>query len=93
MFPGVLYGTETWWVTLGEERRLGVFENRALSIIFESKMDEVTEEWRRLHNEELNELYSSSNIIRMLKSRRKRCGVHVACKGKKRCTQDFGAKI
>jgi hypothetical protein len=54
----VLYGCETWSLTLGEERRLRVFENRVLKRVFGPKRDEVTGEWRKLHNEELNDLYS-----------------------------------
>jgi len=64
-----LYGCETWSLTLREERRLRVFENRVLRRIFGPKRDEVTGEWRRLHYEELNDLYSSPNINRMIKSR------------------------
>jgi hypothetical protein len=60
--PFVLYGCETWSLTLREEQRLRVFENRVLKRIFGPKRDEVTGEWRRLHNEELNGLYSSPNI-------------------------------
>jgi len=60
----VLYGCETWSLTLREERKLRVFENRVLRKIFRPKRDEVTGEWRMLHNEELNDLYSSSNINR-----------------------------
>jgi len=59
----VLYGCGTWSVTLREERRLRMFENRALMRIFGTKRDEVTGEWRKLHNEELNDLYCSKNII------------------------------
>jgi hypothetical protein len=64
ILPVVLYGCGTWSLTLREECRLRVFENRVLRRIFGSKMDEVTGEWRRLHNKELYALYSSSNIIR-----------------------------
>jgi hypothetical protein len=60
-----------WSLTLREEQRLRVFENRMLRRIFGSKRDEGTGEWRRLHNKELNDLYPSPNIIRVIKSRRK----------------------
>ena len=63
IFPVVLYGCETWHPTLKEEHRLRVFENRELRKIFRSKRDEVIGEWRRLHNKELYNLYSSTNII------------------------------
>jgi len=56
VLPVVLYGCETWSLTLREERRLSVFENRVLRRIFGSKRDEVTAEWRKIHNEELNDL-------------------------------------
>ena len=62
ILPVVLYGCETLSLTLREERRLRVFENRVLRRIFGPKRDEVTEEWRKLHNEELNDLYCSPNI-------------------------------
>jgi len=57
ILPVVLYGCETWSLTLREERRLRVFENRVLRRVFGTKRDEVTGEWRKLHNEELNDLY------------------------------------
>ena len=57
ILPVVLYGCETWSLTVGEERRLGVFENRVLRRIFGPKKEEVKGEWRKLHNEELNDLY------------------------------------
>jgi hypothetical protein len=77
-----LYGCETWSVTLREEQRLRVFENRMLRRIFGPKRGEATGEWRRLHNEELNDLYSSPNI-RVIKSRRIRWAGHEACMGKR----------
>jgi len=69
---------------LREERRLRVFENRVLRRIFGPRRDEVTGEWRRLHNEELNDLYSSPNIVRVIKSRRMRWAGHVARMGEER---------
>jgi hypothetical protein len=72
------YGCETWSLTLREEHRLRVFENRVLRRIFGPKRDEVTGEWRKLHNEELRDLYSSLSIIRIIKSRRMRWAGHVA---------------
>jgi hypothetical protein len=74
----VLYGRETWSLTLREERRLRVFENRVLRRIFGPKRDEVTGEWRKLHNEELNDLYSLPNIVRVVKLRRMKWEGHVA---------------
>jgi hypothetical protein len=71
------------------EQRLRVFENRVLRRIFGPKKDEATGEWRRLHNEELNDLYSSPNIIRIIKSRRMRWAGHVARMGNARCIQDL----
>jgi len=65
----VLYGCETRSLTRREERKLRVFENMVLRRIFGPRRDEVTREWRRLHNEELNDLYSSPNIVRVIKSR------------------------
>jgi hypothetical protein len=65
--PVVLYGYETWSLTLRAEHRLRVFENRVLRRIFGPKRDEVTGEWRKLHNEELHNLYSSPSEIRMIK--------------------------
>jgi hypothetical protein len=79
----VLYGYETWSLTLKEEHRLRVFENRVLRRIFGPKRDEVTGEWRKLHNEELHILYSFPNI-RQIKSRRMRWAGHVARMGEER---------
>ena len=82
--PVVLYGCETWSLTLREERKLRVFENMVLRRIFGPRRDEVTGQWRRLHNEELNDLYSSPNILRVIKSRRMRWVGHVARMGEER---------
>jgi hypothetical protein len=84
ILPVVLYGCETWSLTLREEHRLKVFENRELRRIFGPKRDEVTGEWRKLHNEELHDLYSSPSIIRIIKMRRMRWAGHVARMGEKR---------
>ena len=65
-----VYRRETWSLTLREERKLRVFENRVLRRIFGPKRDGVIGEWRKLHNEELNDLYCSPNIVRVTKSRR-----------------------
>jgi len=82
--PVVLYGSKTWSRTLIEERRLRVFGNRVLRRIFEPKRDEVTGEWRKLHKEELNDLYSSLNTFWMIKSRRMRWAGHVVRNGERR---------
>jgi hypothetical protein len=78
----VLYGCETWSLTLKEERRLRVFENRVLRRIFGPTRDEVTGEWRKRHNEKLRDLYASLNTLRVLKSRRIRWAGHVARMGR-----------
>jgi hypothetical protein len=83
-FPVVLYGCETWSLTLREKHRLRAFENRVLRRIFGPKRDEVMGEWRKLHKEELCDLYSSPSIIRIIKSRRRRWAGHVARMGAKR---------
>ncbi|KAJ4452252.1 hypothetical protein ANN_03770 [Periplaneta americana] len=84
ILPVVLYGCETWTLTLREEQRLRVFENKVLREIFGTKRDEVTGEWRKLHNAELHALYSSPDIIRNIKSRRSRWAGHVARMGESR---------
>jgi hypothetical protein len=83
ILPVVLYGCEIWSLTLREEHRMSVFESRVLSRIFGPKGDEVTGEWRKLHNGEHN-LYSSPGIIRQIKSRRMRWAGHVARRGEGR---------
>ena len=84
ILPVVLYGCEAWSLTLREERKLRVFENMVLRRICGPRRDEVTGEWRRLHNEELNDLYCSPNIVRVIKSRRMRWAGHVARVGEER---------
>jgi hypothetical protein len=84
ILPVVLFGCETWSLTLREERRLKEFENRVLRRIFEPKRDEVTGKWRKLHNEELNDLYSSPNILWVIKLRKVKWAGHVERMGDKR---------
>jgi len=79
VLPVVLYGCETWCVTLWEEQRLSVFKNGLLRNIW------ALEEWRKLHNEELCHMSSSTNIILAIKSRRIRWAGHVACMEERRC--------
>jgi hypothetical protein len=83
IFPVILYGCEAWSLTLKEERRLKVSENRVPRIVFGPKRDEVTGEWRKIHNEELNDLNSLSNIVRVVKLRRMRWAGHVARMGER----------
>jgi hypothetical protein len=80
----VLYGCEIWSLTLREEHRLRVFENRVLRRIFGRKSDKETGGWRKLHNEELRDLYSSPSIIRMVKSRMTETGSACSTDGEKR---------
>jgi len=85
ILPVVLCGCETWLLTLREEHRLRVFENRVLRRIFGPKRDEVTGECRKQHIEELHDLYSSPNIVRVIKSRRMRWAGHITRVGESRC--------
>jgi hypothetical protein len=80
----MLYGCETWSLTLREQRRLRVFENRVLRTIFGPKREE-DRSWRKLHNDELHSLYSSPNIVRVIKSRRMRWAGHVTRIGEGKC--------
>jgi len=84
ILPVVLYGCETWLLTLREERRLRVFENMVLRRVFGPMRDEVTGEWRKLHNEEVRDLYSLPNNVRVVKSRRMRWAGHVVPMGEGR---------
>ena len=84
ILPVVLYGCETWSLTLREERKLRVSEYMVLRRIFGPRRDEVMGEWRRLHNEELNDLYCSPNIVRVITLRRMRWAGHVARMGEER---------
>ena len=84
ILPVVLYGCETWQLTLREECKLRVYENRVLRRIFGPKQDEVTREWRKLNNCELNDLYCSPNIVQVIKSRRMKWAGHVAHMGDRR---------
>jgi hypothetical protein len=85
ILPIVLYGCETWSLTLEDEHRLRVFENRVSRRIFGPKRDEIKGEWRKIHNEELNNLYSSPNIFRVMQSKRIRWTGHVVRMREKRC--------
>ena len=84
IFPVVLCECESWSLLLREKRRLRVFKNRVLRGIFGPKRDEVTGQWRKLHNEELNDLHCSPNIIQVIRSRRMRWAEHVARMGERR---------
>jgi hypothetical protein len=84
ILPVVLYGCETWSLTLREEHRLRVFENRVLRRIFGLERDEVTGQWRKLHDGELHNLYSPPAIIRQINSRRMRWAQYVAHVGEQR---------
>ena len=89
----VLYRCEAFWLTLREECRLRVFENRVLRRIFGAERDEVAREWRKLYSEELSDLYCSPNIVGVIKWRRMRWAGHVACVwGEERCVQGFSGE-
>ena len=89
ILPVVLHGCETWSLTSRKERRLRGFEYRVLRRVFGPKRDEVTGEWRKLHNEELSDLYSLPNIVRVVKSRRMKWAGHVARMGEGRGMHRF----
>jgi hypothetical protein len=89
ILPVVLYRYETWSLTLREERRLKVFENRVLRKIIGPKKGEITVEWRELHNEELNDLYYSPNVIRVNTSIRMRWAGHVVHIGREKVHTGF----
>jgi len=84
ILPVVLCGCETWSLILREERKLRVSENMVLRRIFRPMRDEVMGEWRRLHNEKLNDLYCSTNIVRVIKWRGMRWAGHVALMGEEK---------
>ena len=93
MLRVVLYGCETWSLTLREGCRLRVFENRVLRGVFGVEREEVTWQWRKLHNEELNDLYCSPNIVLVIKWRRTRWVGHVArMGGRGEVIQGFGGE-
>jgi hypothetical protein len=92
ILPVVLYGCETWSHTLREERRLRVFENRVLRRIFVPKGDEVVGEWRKLHNEKLNDLYYSPSNVQVIISGKIRWARHVARMGRGGVYTGFGGK-
>ena len=88
--PVVLYGCETWSLTLREEHSLRVFENSLLSIIFELKKRDLTRKCAELHNLELNDLNFRPNIVGVIQSRRARWAGHIARMGEEKCLQAFG---
>jgi hypothetical protein len=92
ILPVVFYGRETWSLTVREEHRLRVFENRVLRRIGPKRV-EVTGEWRKLHNKELNDLHSSPNIVRLIKLRRTRWVGHVALMGGEAYTGFWWGKL
>jgi hypothetical protein len=89
ILPVVLYGCETWSLTLREECRLRVFENKVLRKMFGPKRDEVTGEWKPVITRSFI-IYTSPNIFRVIKSKRIKWAEHIARMGDERCVQDFG---
>jgi hypothetical protein len=85
ILPVVLYGCDTWPLTVREEHKLSVLEKRGLRRILGPKMDGVTGGWRKLHNDEMHNLNSSPSINRIIKSRRMRWAGHVAQRGRRIC--------
>ena len=92
ILPVVLYGCETWSLTLREEHRLRMFEKRVLRGIFGPRRDGVTGEWRKLRDEELNDLYCSPNIVRVINSIRMRWGECGTYGGRERFAEGFGGE-
>jgi hypothetical protein len=90
--PVILYGCETMPFALKDEHRLRVFENRVLRGIFGPKRDDVTGKWRKLHNENIHDLYFSRNIVRVIKSRKMIPLGHVARNGERRGVYSFGGE-
>jgi len=89
VLPVVVYECETWSLTWREERRLRVFENRVPRRIFGPKRDKLTGEWRKLHTEEFNDLYSSPSIVRVIKLKRMKWAGNVAQMGKRKVNTGF----
>jgi len=89
ILPPVLYGYEIWSLTLREGQSLWAFESRVLWKIFGQKQQDVTQEWRKLHSEDLHDFCSSPNILWVIKSKRMRWAVHVASMGRKEIHTEY----